>query len=55
MKSNAPWLVIQSDQDELVEMGQSTTFIDHLKAEKDSGRTEGHRGALALRGGGFAG
>ena len=34
MQSKAPWLVIQSGRDELVEMGQSTAFVDHLKAEK---------------------
>ena len=34
MKSKAPWLIIQSEQDELVEMAQSTAFADHLKAEK---------------------
>jgi acetyl esterase/lipase len=34
MKSKAPWLVIHSAKDELVDLAQSEEFVSHLKTEK---------------------
>lgn len=33
-KNKAPWLVIHSEQDELVDVNQSAEFVQHLKQEK---------------------
>lgn len=33
-KTKSPWLVIHSEKDELVDLAQSTEFLEHLRAQK---------------------
>lgn len=52
MKSHAPWLVIHSEKDELVDLAQSTDFVKHLESQKISAEfvrlhNESHFGAIS--------
>ena len=34
LRSTVPWLVVHSNEDELVDRGQSETFVEHLRKQK---------------------